>query len=273
MRSGDDAAPGYGDLLYVVDGGVATITLNRPGKLNALREQTFEELADALRRADRDPAIGVVVLAGSTDSRAFCAGGDLQMATAMRSAEEIRDHYFNRMVTLSRAVLDAGKPVLCAIHGACVGGGAELSLFCDQVIVAEEGFLSFNGTEIGGASWWGAPQLMPLMVGFRRAEEILYSARRVGGTEAAEIGLATRAVPADRLDAAVGEACGLLLDRSAEGLRQTKAGMRATKEIVLATMSAAAESSVGGHPGVVAAFEAFLRGKSIDWRAQRAASG
>jgi len=265
------SAVAYEDLLYAVEGGVATVTLNRPAKLNALRERTFEELADAVRRADTEPSVGAIVIAGSPDSRAFCAGGDLGMATAMRTADAIRDHYFNRMSLLSRRVLDAGKPVVAAVGGACVGGGAELALFCDQVIVAEEAFFAFNGTEIGGASWWGAPQLLPLMVGLRRAEEILYSSRRVGGGEAAAIGLATRAVPGAELDAAVRDTCELLLDRSAEGLRQTKAGLRATKEILLATMSAAAESSVGGHPGVVAAFEAFIGGERIDWRAQRAA--
>jgi naphthoate synthase/2-ketocyclohexanecarboxyl-CoA hydrolase len=261
----------YKDLVYVVEEGVATITLNRPEKLNALRELSFEELEDAIRRADREPATGVIVIAGSPDSRAFCAGGDLQMATAMRSAEAIRDHYFNRMARLSRRVLDAGKPVIAAVGGACIGGGAELVLFCDFVLVAEDAFFSYNGTEIGGASWWGAPQLLPLMIGFRRTEEILYSSRRVGGAEAAEIGIATRAVPRAELDASVRETCEMLLNRSAEGLRQTKASLRATKEIVLATMSAAAESSVAGHPSVVAAFEAFLGGERIDWRAQRSA--
>jgi len=260
----------YEDLLYSVEGGVATITLNRSEKLNALRERTFDELDDAIRRADREPATGVIVLAGAPESSAFCAGGDLQMATAMRSGEAIRDHYFNRMARLSRRVLDAGKPVLCAVGGACIGGGAELALFCDLVIVADDAFFSFNGTEIGGASWWGAPQLLPLMVGLRRAEEILYSSRRVGGTEAAAIGLATRAVARGELGAAVGEACEMLLERSAEGLRLTKGALRSTKEILLATMSAEAESAVGAHPGVVSAFEAFLSGERIDWRAQRA---
>lgn len=259
----------YEDLLYAEEGGVATITINRPEKLNALRERTFEELEDAVRRADCEPGVGVIVLAGSPESRAFCAGGDLQMATAMRSAVAIRDHYFNRMARLSRRVLDAGRPVVCAVGGACVGGGAELALFCDFVIVAEEGFFSFNGTEIGGASWWGAPQLLPLMVGFRRAEEILYSSRRVGGAEAAAIGIATRAVPRRELEAAVEETCEMLLDRSAEGLRLTKSALRASKELALVTMAAAAEASVGAHDGVLAAFEAFLGGEPIDWRSMR----
>jgi 2-(1,2-epoxy-1,2-dihydrophenyl)acetyl-CoA isomerase len=113
------------------------------------------------------------------------------------------------------------------------------------------------------------------MVGMRRAEEILYSARRVSGAEAAEIGMITRAVPAERLEAEARETCEMLLDRSSEGLRLTKGALRATKEIVLATMGSAAESAVAAHEGsdVVAAFEAFLRGEQIDWRARRRERG
>jgi naphthoate synthase/2-ketocyclohexanecarboxyl-CoA hydrolase len=265
------AEPPYEDLLYEQEGGVATITLNRPAALNALQVQTFEELERAIRRADGDPATGVVVIAGSLDSKAFCAGGDVRMATGMTTTEAIREHYVHRMQRLSWLIVMAGKPVVCVVHGACVGGGAELALFCDVVIAAQDSYFCFNGTEIGGSSWWGAPQLLPLMVGLRRSEEILYSSRRVGGAEAAEIGLATRAVPRAELAAAGRETCEMLLARSEEGVRLTKAALRATKEILLSTMSSSAEAAVAAHQGsdVLAAFEHFLRGERIDWRARR----
>jgi enoyl-CoA hydratase/carnithine racemase len=173
--------PIFDDLLYEVSGGVATITLNRPDKLNALREQSFEELADALRRAGADERAGVVVLTGA--GRAFCAGGDLSMAQSVLTSEQAgRHHYFGRMIPASDAIVAIDKPVVCAVQGACVGGGAELMTFADYVIADETAFFVFNGTSIGGCSWWGA-QLLPLQVGLRRAEEILYFSSRVDADE------------------------------------------------------------------------------------------
>jgi len=260
------------DVRFEVGAGVATLTIDRPEALNAMRIQTFEELERGLREADGDPSVGVVVLAGSTQSKAFCAGGDLHMAKEFTTTMAIREHYFHRMQRLSWLLVNSQKPVICAIHGPCIGGGAELSLFCDFVIASEDAYLSFNGTEIGGSCWWGATQLLPVMVGLRAAEDILYTSRRVGAPEAAELGLISAAVPAASLDRAVSERCELLLERSDEGIRLTKAALRATKEILLATMSASAEQAVAGHEGsdVLAAFDAFLAGDRIDWRARRA---
>src|SRR5215218_10063561 len=222
----------YEDIRYDVGGGIATITFNRPDKLNALRITTFEELAAALRRAGADETAGVVVIAG--EGRAFCAGGDLEMAQTMLTSENAgRDHYFGRMMAVSEAMLALGKPVVCAVHGACVGGGAELTTFADIVIADESAYFIFNGTAIGGCSWWGGPQLLPLLVGLRRAEEMLYLSSRVSADEAARSGLVTRVVPAGELAAATDEVSQRILDVSEEGTRLTKAALRSTKQLLL----------------------------------------
>jgi len=261
----------YGDLRFEVDAGIATLTIDRPDALNSLRIQTFEELERGLREADGNPSVGVVVIAGSKESKAFCAGGDVRMATELTTTAAIREHYFHRMQRLSWLLVNSGKPVICAVGGPSIGGGAELSLFCDFVIASEDAYFSFNGTEIGGSCWWGAAQLLPVMVGLRAAEDILYTSRRVGAPEAAKLGLISAVVPAPSLDRAVSERCDLLLDRSEEGIRLTKAALRATKEILLATMATSAEQAVAAHEGsdVIAAFDAFLAGGRIDWRARR----
>jgi enoyl-CoA hydratase/carnithine racemase len=144
-------------------------------------------------------------------------------------------------------------------------------LFCDYVIAAEEAFFIFNGTQIGGCSWWGAPQLLPVLVGLRRAEEILYESRRVEAAEAERIGLITRAVPRSLLQSEVDSRCERLLDLSAEGLRLTKAGLRATKELLLATMTVQADMNAAATagPDLHHAFDAFLAGERMDWRAAR----
>jgi enoyl-CoA hydratase/carnithine racemase len=260
----------FEDILYDVSEGVARITFNRPDKLNALRITTFEELAAALRLADADETAGVVVIAGA--GRAFCAGGDVEMAQTMLTSERAgRYHFFGRMLAASDLAVALSKPVVCAVQGACVGGGAEFTMFADLVIADETAYFLFNGTAIGGCSWWGAPQLLPLYVGMRKAEEILYLSRRVKAEEAGRIGLVTRVVPAGELEEATDELCQGILDLSEEGMRFTKAALRSAKELVLASMSASAEmnASALGKGDLHAAFDAFREGRPMSWRALR----
>jgi enoyl-CoA hydratase/carnithine racemase len=191
------------------------------------------------------------------------------MAQSLLTSEQAgRTHYFDRMISVSDVVLSIGKPVVFAVHGACVGGGAELALFADFVIADESAYFVFNGTEIGGCSWWGGPQLLPLLVGMRRAEEIMYLSKRVRADEAERIGLINRAVPTGELDSATDEVCERILDLSEEGIRLTKAGFRTTKQLLLAGMSASAELNVAalGKPDLHAAFDAFLEGRKMSWR-------
>ncbi|MBV9365125.1 MAG: enoyl-CoA hydratase/isomerase family protein [Solirubrobacterales bacterium] len=258
------------DIVYEVTGGVGRITLNRPDKLNALRVTTFEELERALRDAGGDPEVGVVLIAGA--GRAFCAGGDLGMAQATLTDERAaRKHYFGRMMALSQQVLMMDKPVICAVQGACVGGGAELTTFADLVIAGRSAFFKFNGTEIGGCSWWGAPQLLPLQIGLRRTEEILLLSSRVGAEEAAEIGMINRVVADDDLWNEAERVCEQILDLSEDGVRLTKAALRSIKESMLTSMTASAEMNVSAlaKPDLHAAFDAFLEGRPMSWRALR----
>jgi enoyl-CoA hydratase/carnithine racemase len=262
----------YEDLLYDVTGGVATVTFNRPDKLNALRVQTYEELADALRRAGADEQAGVVLLKGT--GRAFCAGGDLEMAQTVLTSERAgRQHYVGRMIAASDLIVATDKPVVCAAKGPCIGGGAELMTFADYVVADETAYFVFNGTSIGGCSWWGGPQLLPLQVGLRRAEEILYFSTRVSAEEAAEIGMINRVVPSGELDAAAQETCERLLDLSEDGLRLTKSALRITKQMLLASMIASAEMNISAlaKPDLHAAFDAVREGHPMSWRALRPA--
>jgi enoyl-CoA hydratase/carnithine racemase len=260
----------FEDILYDVSGGVARITFNRPDTLNSLRIKTFDELVAALRLADEDETVGVVVVAGA--GRAFCAGGDVEMAQTMLTSERAgRHHFFGRMMMASDLAVALSKPVICSVQGACVGGGAELTMFADMVIADETAYFLFNGTAIGGCSWWGAPQLLPLYVGMRKAEEILYLSRRVTAEEAGRIGLVTRVVPAGELETATNELCDSILDLSEEGMRFTKSALRSVKELVLASMSASAEmnASALGKGDLHAAFDAFREGRTMSWRALR----
>jgi len=260
----------YEDIRYLAEGGIATITLDRPERLNALRVQTYEELLRALRAAGADETVGVLVVRGA--GRAFCAGGDIEMAQTVLTSEAAgRTHFFERMIGVSEIIVGLGKPVVFSIHGACVGGGAEMALFGDVVLADETAYFLFNGTKIGGGNWWGAPQLLPLMIGLRRAQEILYLSTRVDVKQAAEIGLVTRVVAAGTLEEATAELCEQILDLSEEGVRLTKAALRPTLQMLLSSQAAAAELNVAamGKPDLHAAFDAFLAGRSVSWRALR----
>jgi enoyl-CoA hydratase/carnithine racemase len=265
-----ETAGPYTDLRYVAERGVATITLDRPEKLNALRVQTYDELLRSLREAGADETVGVVVVRGT--GRAFCAGGDIEMAQSVLTSEAAgRTHFFERMIGVSDVIVGLGKPVIFSIHGACVGGGAEMALFADFVLADETAYFLFNGTKIGGGNWWGAPQLLPLMVGLRRAQEILYLSTKVDAKDAAEMGLVTRVVPAGTLEEATAEICERILDLSEEGVRLTKAALRPTMQLLLSSQAAAAELNVAaiGKPDLHAAFDAFLAGRAMSWRALR----
>jgi len=260
----------YEHILYGVRGGVATITLNRPDKLNALHARTYDELRDAISTAGADETAGAVVIKGN--GRAFCAGGDIEMAQTLLTSEHAgRTHYFARMIGVSDAILGISQPVVFAVHGACVGGGVEMALFADVILADESAYFVFNGTSIGGCSWWGAPQLLPSLVGLRRAEEWLYLSSRVGAREAAQAGLVTRCVPAGQLETETAEVCDRILDLSEEGVRLTKAAFRAVKQQLLTSMSASAEMNVAalGKPDLHAAFDAFLSGGTMSWRELR----
>jgi naphthoate synthase/2-ketocyclohexanecarboxyl-CoA hydrolase len=257
----------YEQLIYELADGVATITLNRPEKLNALDEEAYDELRDAFVRAGKEDAAGVVVLRGA--GRAFCAGGDVDMARTRLTDERAgRKHFFQRMLPVSDAIVALGKPVVFGVHGACVGGGAEICMFADYVIADESAFFVFNGTATGGCSWWGAPQLLPLLVGFRKAEEIMYFSRRVPAEEAERIGLINRMVAKGELDGALDSVCNELLDLSEDGLRLTKSAFRSTKQMLLAAMQAAAEENVAvmGKGELTGAFSAFREGRQMTWR-------
>ena len=159
--------------------GVATITLNRPEKLNAFAGTMREDLLEALRACERDEAVRVVVLTGA--GRAFCAGGDVEsMSGLQKSGDE----------TAFRKLLDAGrdvilqiatmpKPVIAAINGVAAGAGCNLALACDYRIASEHAKLGETFVKIGIHPDWGGTWFLPRLVGRSAAFELLASGRIV----------------------------------------------------------------------------------------------
>ena len=180
----------------------ATITLNRPEILNAFDYKMLREIARACEDASYDDSIRVVIVTGA--GRAFCVGANLK---------EWADHYlgkpteywkwFGAFKDMHDRLREIGKPTLARINGIAVGGGNELQMACDLAVMADDAFIRHVGLEHGSVPAGGATQWLPIMVGERRAREIVLLCEEIPAAQAAEWGLVNRAVPAAELDAVV----------------------------------------------------------------------
>jgi enoyl-CoA hydratase/carnithine racemase len=195
-----------------IDGPVATLTLNRPSKLNALTPDTFARMRAYLELLSSDPDISCLVLHGA--GRCFCAGHDLD---AIASGHEER-HRLYEAETID--LLEAfAHPTIAKIHGYCLTGGLELALACDILICSADTKFGDTHGKWGLAPAWGMSARLPERVGLAVAKELSFTSRVIDGTTAMRIGLVNRSVPGDRLDSEVGELVQEIADNSAEANR------------------------------------------------------
>jgi enoyl-CoA hydratase len=187
--------------------GRATLTLNRPSKLNALNPAVFVQLREHLEAIAKDKRIGVVVLAGA--GRSFCAGHDLE---AIATHEPAPTPYFEPETI--DALEQLPKPTLCRIQGHCFTGGLELALACDLLVAAESTRLGDTHGQWGLVPVWGMSVRLPERVGRARAKELMFTSRRLSAKEAEAIGLIDHCVPDDQLDSRVDALCTEILANS-----------------------------------------------------------
>jgi enoyl-CoA hydratase/carnithine racemase len=200
----DPAELGFGRIVYAKEPPRATITLNRPERLNAFDFQMLRELARACEDASWDDEIRVLVLTGA--GRAFCVGADLKSwgADLLGQPGEYWK-WFGAFKDAHDRLREIGKPTLARINGIAVGGGNELQMACDLAVMADDAFIRHVGLEHGSVPAGGATQWLPVFVGDRRAREIIMLCEEIPAAQAAEWGLVNRAVPATELDGAVDE--------------------------------------------------------------------
>ena len=199
--------------------GVVWIRINRPEVLNALRHQTYADLLGAFEEYVDDPTVGVFVLTGAGD-RAFSSGGDVR-GQAVRTPESGRA-LFRLLFKLSSAIRNCGKPVIAAVNGYAIGAGHELHLMCDISVAADTAIFGQVGPKVGGVPVWGATQLLPRMVGEKRARELIFLCQQYSAAEALNMGLVNKVVPAAELESAVDAWCQELLNKSPRALRIAK---------------------------------------------------
>jgi len=207
------------DVLYVVDGGIARITINRPEKHNAFREETLDELIWAFGQAEGDITVGVIVLTGAGE-KAFCSGGDIAWEDSSNPAGAARMN--RRTSNLSMLIRGCGKPVIARVRGYAVGGGNEMQMLCDLTIASEDSQFGQAGPKMGSVPVWWGTQLLPRIVGERKAREIVMLCERLTAAQALDLGLINKVVPVDELDDAVDEWCQRLLSLSPQALRVAK---------------------------------------------------
>jgi 2-(1,2-epoxy-1,2-dihydrophenyl)acetyl-CoA isomerase len=210
-------------LLRSEAGGVLTLTLNRPDKLNALNEELTAQIIAALRDARERASVRCVLVRGS--GRGFSAGQDLSAYVERKKSGvplSVREHLrsgYNVLVTSLRSL---EKPVIAVINGNAAGAGLSLALACDVRIAADDACFTLGFSRIGLIPDAGASFLLPLIVGLGRAFELAYASERLDAQEALRIGLVNRVVPAAMLEEATASFAASLVERPARGLALTK---------------------------------------------------
>lgn len=262
----------FKEILYEKKGPVATVTINRPDFYNAYNTQALKELIEAFTDAAWDDKIAVVVYTGAGD-KAFSTGGDVKEYQSYYTKRP-RDYY--KYMGLFRAYLEClinlGKPSIARLNGMAVGGGNESQMACDLAVMADDTFISQIGTNVGSVACGGATQWLPIIVGDRRAREILLMNQRIPAAKALDWGLVNRVAPREKLDQTVNEMVEVLLDKFFECTRYTRAQINFWKELSwhgtighardwLTTHFACGEPNEG--------MRAFVEKRKVDYRGLR----
>src|SRR5688572_4546959 len=211
--------------------GVATVTIDRPQVMNAFDFRTLRELGAAFEQAAWDESVSVVVVTGAGD-KAFCTGADLDEQAAMGATSGQYWRWMGAFIEMHDRLRNIGKPTIARINGACVGGGNELQMACDLSVIVDDGYIRHVGPEHGSVPAGGATQWLPLIVGDRRAREIVMLCEPISPPQALEWGLVTRVVPRASLDAEVAALAENLARKLPETIRYTKTQLNWWRDLV-----------------------------------------
>lgn len=186
------------DLLYEVKDKIATITLNRPDKLNAFTADMIQAWTRSLAEAQVDDTVNVVVVTGA--GRAFCAGGDVgRMGQGAPTPLEHKNQLWENIHRVPRTLEAMDKPVIAMVNGLAVGAGMGMCLMCDVRVASEEARFSTGYVKVGLVPGDGDTYFLPRLVGPAKALELLWTADFIEAAEALRLGIVNRMVPAAQL--------------------------------------------------------------------------
>ena len=216
------------DVRYEVEDALATITIDRPERMNAFRARTVDELIACFKRAWADREVGVVCLTGAGE-RAFCTGGDQKQRAETGDYGPSESGLFE-VEYLHRLIRELPKPVIAAVNGYAIGGGHVLHLLCDLTIAADGAIFGQTGPRVGSFDAGFGTGYLARVVGEKRAREIWFLCRRYDAETAERWGLVNRVVPAAELRAEVRTWADEILKLSPTALRFLKASFNADTE-------------------------------------------
>jgi enoyl-CoA hydratase/carnithine racemase len=222
---------GFRDILYEKRDWIARVTINRPEVYNAYTTRTLAEMREAFEDAALDDGVAVLVLTGAGD-KAFCTGGDVKEYAEVFTRRP-RDYwkYMGLFAACHDALRNIGKPTIARLNGIVAGGGNEFNMACDLAVAAEDVTIRQVGTRVGSVAAGGATQWLPILIGDRRAREMLFTCEPIPAQRALEWGLVNRVVPRERLDEAVDELARALIEKFPECLRYTKQQVNFWKDL------------------------------------------
>lgn len=262
----------FNAILYDKQDWRATITLNRPNVHNALNFETLQELGIAFQDAARDDTIAVVVVTGAGE-KAFCTGADMK---------EWKEDFLNQpndfykwmgtFIETFERLRNIGKPTIARLNGMVVGGGNELQMSCDLAIAADDIFIKHVGTARGSVPAAGATQWLPLIVGDRRAREILFLCEEIPIKKALEWGLVNEVVPRKNLDKAVDDMAEKLFNKLPECTRYTKQQLNFWRDFSWALTIGHLRDWLTVHttaPEIEEGIRAFVEKRPIDYKKLR----
>ena len=221
----------YTNIILETNDRVATIRLNRPDALNALNMDLLAEFSHAVTAVGEDETLKALVIRG--EGRAFCAGADLLFFDTVFDEISRLPPYVSLLNDSLFQLEELPIPTIAVVQGFALAGGLELALACDMVLAAEDARIGDQHANFGLMPGGGSTQRLPRRIGMQRAMELLTTGRWLSGVEAADWGLALRAVPGDDLDAELEALLGQLRDKSRTGLGWIKSVTRQGRDLPL----------------------------------------
>lgn len=239
------------------DGQIATLTIDRPEKLNALTGEMSRDFLAMIREIADDEDIRVAILTGA--GRAFCVGGDLSLEDSFTGLGFQRELELFAETVL--AILSCPKPILCQLNGDAVGWGATIALFCDVIVAQSGARLGDPHVNIGLSPGDGASVIWPQLAGYARAKQFLLTGELITADMAERFGLVNEVVQAERLEARVREIAVRIASKPPLAVAMTKASVNIPlKDLVRTSMDTyiAYELATQRHPDHAAAVAAFM---------------
>ena len=186
----------YQNLIYLKEGAIATVQLNRPQKKNSLNSELRREMEEALGVIERDTSLKVVIVTGGEEI--FCAGADIGEIKEATTAEANYKHA-REFQLLFDQIESLPQPVIAAVSGYALGGGCELALSCDFRIASEGARFGLPEIKIGAFPGGGGTQRLPRLVGAAKAKEMIFTGDPISADQALSLGLVVKVVPKDKL--------------------------------------------------------------------------